>query len=75
MCTETNPKNRKLIALASACLAVGLMLPMLFHPDAPAARNLLDFVRGLLIGVSGSVNLLVVWRKSRQRRLGIGPRL
>ena len=68
MCTETNPKNRKLIALASTCLAVGLMLPMLFHPDAPSTRNLLDFVRGALIGVSGSVNLLLVWKNSRERR-------
>ncbi len=70
MCTEVNPNKRKLIAFASACLAVGLMLPMLFHPDAPAARNLLDFVRGLLIGVSGSINLLVVWKSSRRRRFG-----
>ncbi len=76
MCLVNDSKARRFqIALASACLALGLMLPMLFHPEAPSARNLLDFVRGLLIGVSGSINLSLVWRNSRQRRLGSGPRL
>ena len=74
MCTQINPKSRKLIAPASACLALGLLLAMIFHPDAPSARNLLHFVCGMLIGVSGSVNLSIVWKNSRQRRLGSGPR-
>jgi hypothetical protein len=74
MCTEINSKSRKLFAMASVCLAVGLLLPMLFHPAAQPARNLLHFVCGLLLGLSMSVNLAMVWKNSRQRRIG-GPRL
>jgi hypothetical protein len=77
MCTEINPhinsKNRKLTALASACLALGLLLAMVFHPDSPSGRSLLHFVCGMLIGLSATINLSVVWKKSRQA--GSGPRL
>ncbi len=75
MCTEMTTKSRKLFAMASVCLAVGLLLPMLFHPSAPSARNLLHFVCGLLLGLSMSINLSMAWKNSRQRRLGSGSRL
>jgi predicted ABC-type exoprotein transport system permease subunit len=76
MCVLGSTKNyRYLIALASSCLALGLLLPMVFHPEAGTSRNFLHFVCGMLIGMSGSINLSLVWRKSRQRRLSIGPRL
>jgi len=75
MCREIDPKSRKLFAMALACLTVGLLLPMLFHPAAQSARNLLHFVCGLLLGLSLSINLSMVWKSSRQRRLGGGPRL
>jgi hypothetical protein len=70
MCRETDPKSRKLIALASACLAIGLVLPMLLHPSEQSSRNLLHFVCGALLGLSISVNLSMVWKNSRRRRLG-----
>jgi hypothetical protein len=75
MCTETTTKSRKLFAMASVSLAVGLLLPMLSHPVTPSARNLLHFVCGLLLGISMSSNLSMAWKNSRQRRLGSGPRL
>ena len=46
MCMQINSKSRKLIAIAAACLSLGLLLPMVFHPDAPSTRNLLHFVCG-----------------------------
>jgi hypothetical protein len=70
MCREINPKSRRLVALASAWLAIGLVLPMVLHPSGQSSRNLLHFVCGLLIGMSLSINLGMVWKNSRQRRLG-----
>jgi len=76
MCPPNQSKNyRHLVAFASACLALALLLPMVFHPEAQSACNLLHFVCGMLIGVSGTVNLSLVRRKSRRQRLGDGPRL
>jgi hypothetical protein len=75
MCIEITPRNRRLITLASSCLALGLLLPMAFHPAASSTRNLLHFVCGLLLGLSMSINLSAVWKNSRKRRLGIGPRV
>jgi len=40
---------------------------MIFHPAGQAALNVLHFVRGLLIGLSLSVNLGVLWKARRQR--------
>ncbi len=74
MCTEINSKGRKLMAVASGWLAIGLVLPMLLHPSGQASRNLLHFVCGLLIGLSLSINLSLLWKNSRQRRFGSGPR-
>jgi hypothetical protein len=74
MCLLDSAKNHRfLIALASSCLALGLLLPMVFHPAAGTPRNFLHFICGLLIGLSLSINLSLVWRKSRERRLGDGP--
>jgi hypothetical protein len=75
MCTEMNSKSRKLSAIASACLAIGLPLLILLHPAQQSARNLLHFIGGLLLGLSISINLSLVWKNSRQRRLSGGPRL
>lgn len=70
MCREINPKSRRLFAIASVCVTVGLLLPMLFHPSAPSARSVLHFVCGNLIGVSGSINLSVAWKSFRRRLYG-----
>jgi hypothetical protein len=75
MCTEINTKSRKLIAMASACLSIGLVLPMLLHPPTQSSRNLLHFVCGLLIGMSLSINLGMFWKNSRRRRTENGPSL
>jgi hypothetical protein len=68
MCVQdSSPRRQKLAALANLCLAIGLLLPMIFHPAGQAALNVLHFVRGLLIGLSLSVNLGVLWKARRQR--------
>jgi len=45
------------IAIAALCLAVGLMLPEIVHPAKGLGLDMVDFVRGLLIGLSLSINL------------------
>jgi hypothetical protein len=71
MCVRDNsPQRRKLVALASLCLAIGLLLPMMFHPSGQTELNALHFLRGLLIGMSLSVNLGVLWKNRRQQRTG-----
>jgi hypothetical protein len=75
MCVLNDAKSRKLYSFAAACLALGLLLPMSFHPVTEFNRNLLHFVCGLLIGMSLSINLGMVWRSSRQRRTESGSGL
>jgi hypothetical protein len=59
-----------MIAFGSLCLAIGLLLPMIFHPAGASEINLLHFFRGLLLGLAITVNFGVVWKTSRQRRSG-----
>lgn len=69
MCVQNETKGRNAyITLGMSCLAVGLLLPQIFHPAEGLSLNLLHFVSGLLIGISLSVNLVGVWRASRKRR-------
>jgi hypothetical protein len=58
------------MAFASACLALGLLLPLAFHPTSGLETNIVHFFRGLLIGLSATLNLGMVWKTSRQRRSG-----
>ncbi|MGC2636709.1 MAG: hypothetical protein WA294_06000 [Acidobacteriaceae bacterium] len=71
MCLSADPSNRRerlLLTLGSLCLAVSLgsrsmNLTFGLHPDA------LDFLRGLLLGVSIAFNFqAVLLRKRRNRR-------
>ena len=72
MCLRTQSKeHRSRVALASLCLAAGLLLPYIFHPAEGPALDLVDFVRGLLLGVSISIYLATVWKTARKRRSGL----
>ena len=75
MCVLNDAKSRKLYSSAVACLVVGLLLPISFHPVTQFNRNLLHFVCGLLLGLSMSMNLSLVWKNSRRRRMQNGPGL
>ena len=71
MCLRTQSKShRSLVAIATLCLAVGLLLPEIVHPAKGLGLDMVDFVRGLLIGVSLSINLLTAWKSGRKRRSG-----
>ncbi|MDE3161666.1 MAG: hypothetical protein KGL64_00270 [Acidobacteriota bacterium] len=54
--------------LANGALAVGLLLRLLEHPAGQAARDGLDGVVGLLLGISIGANLMVVWKRRRCAR-------
>ena len=72
MCLRSEFKDRRYsVAIAALCLAVGLMLPEIVHPAKGLGLDLVDFVRGLLIGVSLSINLMAVWKTARKRRSGL----
>jgi hypothetical protein len=75
MCQEITANNRKLVALASGCLSIGLVLSLLLHPSTQSARNVLHFICGMLLGLSLSINLGMVWKSARQRRMRNDPRL
>ena len=71
MCLQTQVRGRRyLMAVAAFCLAAGLLLPEIVHPAKGPGLDMVDFLRGLLIGVSLSINLLLVWKKGRNRRSG-----
>jgi len=47
------------------------MLPEIVHPAKGPGLDMVEFVRGLLIGVSLSINLMAVWKAARKRRSGL----
>ena len=65
---DFSPQHRRLLVLANLCLVIGLLLPMVFHLAGGTPVNVLHFVRGLLIGLSLSLNLGVLWKTRRRRR-------
>jgi hypothetical protein len=67
---QLDAKTRRNLALANACLAVGLLLRLFVHPVNAMARNWLDAVVGCLLGFSLAVNLfgLRSARRCRQNR-------
>jgi hypothetical protein len=62
-------KVRRHRVLANGALALGLLLWLLVHPAGQAARDGLDGVVGLLLGISIGANLMVVRKRRRCARL------
>lgn len=60
-------RERVLFAVANLALAAGIGLPYLIHAASTSKADWLDASRGLLIGLSISMNLLLV-RQMRFRR-------
>ena len=60
-------KSRRFMAVGSLCLDIGLLLHLFIHPSGQTAKDWLDGVSGLLIGISIGTNLfgLVQVRRSR----------
>jgi uncharacterized membrane protein YccC len=67
---QLDAKTRRIMALANACLAIGLLLRLFVHPAHAMARDWLDAVIGCLLGFSVVVNLfgLRSARRCRQNR-------
>jgi hypothetical protein len=52
-----DPRTRRLIAVGSLCLALGLILLNLLHPASQIERNWLHGIGGFFVGFSIAVNL------------------
>jgi hypothetical protein len=53
-------KDRTLMAVANLALCIGLVLPYVVHPAGQRSADWLDGIRGLLIGMSIGMNLLII---------------
>jgi len=60
-------KSRWLFAIANLSLAVGLMLRVLVQPASGLARNWMDGLCGLLLGISIGMNVMLVIKARRCR--------
>ena len=67
---KTNRKSMRMVAWGCFTLAAGLMLKTLAHPAGQVAKDWLDGVCGLLIGISLGLNLfgLIRLRRSTDHR-------
>ena len=59
---------RTLIRVGMACLAIALIWPRFLHLTFNFGPDLIDGVRGLLLGLSIGLNLWAVWLMGHQRR-------
>jgi hypothetical protein len=67
---RTLPHARKMMAVGMICLAVALIFPYPFHPTGAFGLNLTHAVRGMLVGLSITLNLWsLAAMASRQRQL------
>jgi hypothetical protein len=57
-----------LMSLGTMCLVTAIVWPNIIHPATQFGMNLMEGARGLLFGLSISINLGSVWMGSRQRR-------
>jgi hypothetical protein len=62
---RADKRVRVTMAMGSLALAVGLVLKTLVHPDGQIAKDWLDGICGLLIGVSLGLNLFGLMRARR----------
>lgn len=71
MCWMDNKDSKKLrwmFVLANGSMAAGLMLRTFVHANGMVPPAALDFVVGLLLGVSIAANFHVIWIRKRERR-------
>ena len=62
---RADERARMTMAMGSFALAAGLMLKTLVHPEGQIAKDWLDGICGLLIGVSLGLNLFGLMRARR----------
>ena len=66
MCLHKRLNQSKLMPIGMLCLAVGLMLSMIFRPAAAPGANWIHFASGFLLGLSIVLNLAGAWRRSKR---------
>jgi len=57
---KRSARERVWLGIANLCLFCGLAAGVVFHPASTLAKDWLDGVRGLLLGVSIGMNLFVL---------------
>ena len=60
-----DPKVRRFVALGSACLALGLPLQLLVHPQGQGPKMFVHALYGFLLGLAISFNFAALWLKRR----------
>ena len=63
-----NLRSRQLIAIGGLYLAIGLSLGLFIHPSSQTAKNWIDGVSGLLVGISLVTNCFG-WIHARRCRV------
>jgi hypothetical protein len=64
---ERSRRDRILLSLAAFALAAGTGLPHLIHSSSALNEDWIDALRGLLMGVSIGMNLMLIAKKRRRR--------
>jgi hypothetical protein len=72
MCEDQVNDRRviRLLPLGLALIGMSMLLPDFLHPAGRFSVDWLDGVRGLLAGIGIGIELTVLIRLARQRRLG-----
>jgi hypothetical protein len=65
---QRDVRTRALFVLANLSLSAGIALPHLVHATTPSNLDWLDASRGLLIGISHGMNLLLFGRIRGRRK-------
>ena len=63
-------KTQIMIRIGMLCLLISIIWPRFVHLSFNLGPDLIDAVRGFLLGISIGMNLLAVVLKCRQRRCG-----
>ncbi len=56
------------MGIGNFALAAGLALPYVLHPASVTHKDWMDGVKGLLLGVSIGLNLMLLWSRRRCRK-------
>ena len=62
---KLNPRLRRQLALANACLAIGLVMWVCIHPSNATLLNVRDAIVGFLLGLSLAANVLTLFKARR----------
>jgi hypothetical protein len=67
---QMDSKSRIFMAIGNLCLTIGLTLRLFVHPSGQAAKNWLEGVSGLLVGISIGTNFFGLRHMRRNQMTG-----